>query len=78
MSKVKKEFKLVARVKNCPEVFIEGEEAGVVSTMEVTYTQTEEAFDSVLFKAHLLEQSDEFLKDAFEANIYDEEGKKIL
>ncbi len=75
-AKVEKTFKLVAKVKGCPEVFMEGKEPGVVASQTLTFNETEETYRSPRFLMHLSDRQDEFYKEFFEVVLSEEDGEQ--
>ena len=57
------------KIKNCPEIFIEGEEPGIFAVQTVDYKVTENEASSPMFIKELLDRKQQLLEDHVEVLI---------
>ena len=62
-------IELQAAIKDCPKVFKEGFDPGVVSTQEVVMKVPKDRLNGGIFAASVLEHQERFLAENFEVKI---------
>lgn len=65
MAKQKRTYKLIAKIKDCKEVFKEGFEPGVVATQEIEFNEEPDQYDRPLFISNLIDHQHRFMKEQF-------------
>ena len=71
--KFDKDFTLTVKIKECNEVFLEGQDAGVFASVTYTFTETQETYDSQIIQLALDDRKKDFMESMVEVEIREDE-----